>query len=381
MRILVSGGGSAGHISPTLATVDALKQSDKNIEILYVGSKGSLEHKIVRAAGIEYVSISAGKLRRYHGNIWRTLADTEAIRLNIRDIARVIAGVFQSLRIINAFRPDAIFIKGGYVGLPVGIAARLRHVPYIIHESDIEPGLTNRILSRWAEKIAVGFPEKNYKAFPKDRLIFTGSPVRREIVSAHRLDGLSLFKLNDKLPVVLVTGGSQGAQALNEVLIKALPQLLEHCQIIHVTGERHIEYARFAVKQLKLKRPERYFQFSYLTTEMGPALAASDVVVTRAGANTIAELALLNKPTILVPNYLQAGHQVMNARVASRLGAARVLTEDRLTEHSLTSEIISILQSEETQIQLAKNIQQLAVPDAAEKLAEQVISIAPKEES
>lgn len=377
MRLIASGGGTAGHISPTLAALAALKSLDSDLEVLYIGQAGSMEAKIVAAFGLEFAAISAGKFRRMHGaSLARQLVDLSTLGLNARDSLRVLSGVAQSLRIIRSFGPDAIFIKGGYVGLPVGLAAGLLRVPYIIHESDLVPGLANRLLAKRATKIAVGFPTEKYPDWPAEKLVYTGNPVRREILEADPVAARRHFHLEADLPVVLVTGGSQGAEPINRTVVEALPRLLEKVQVIHVTGERGIEATRFRVGRLKLKHPERYQAQAFLSDDMGLALAAADVVVGRAGATTIAELATLSKPAILVPNSSMAGHQVANAQLLARSGAVRVIGEDRLSPTLLAREIEQVLDSTEERHNLIKNIEDFAVAGADVRLALAIQAVA-----
>jgi UDP-N-acetylglucosamine--N-acetylmuramyl-(pentapeptide) pyrophosphoryl-undecaprenol N-acetylglucosamine transferase len=337
-----------------------------------------MEAKIAAASGIDFAAISAGKFRRMHGTSKLSqVFDLSTLGLNARDSLRVARGIAGSLKILRQWKPDVIFVKGGFVGLPVGIAAHILRIPYVIHESDFTPGLTNRILSRWATKIAVGFPIKGYHDLPKDRLVYTGSPVRTELAKRHRLEGLATLKLSADLPVLLVTGGSQGAQAINDCLVEALSQLLEFTQVIHLTGEQDFERVRFEVKRLgKVKHLERYHPHAFLMEEMSAALAAADIVVARAGANTISELATLAKPTILIPNYLHAGHQEANAKVLSRAGAVSVLDERRLTPAGLVAAVRNLFGSETEQARLSKGIASFAKPDAANELAQLILSSA-----
>lgn len=303
--------------------------------------------------------------------------DLSTLGLNARDTVRVARGLAASLRILHRWKPDVVFVKGGFVGLPVGIAAHILRIPYVIHESDFTPGLTNKILARWADKIAVGFPVKGYHEFPKERLVYTGSPVRGELELSHRLAGLTRFKLSAGLPVVLVTGGSQGARAINDCLVEALPQLVEFTQILHLTGEHEYERVCFEVKRLgKVKLLSRYQPHAFLFKDMGDALAAADVVVARAGANTITELATLAKPTILIPNYLHAGHQEANAKVLSRAGAVVSLDERRLTPAGLVSTVRNLIGSEDEQARLSRAIASFAKPTAAAELAGLILAAA-----
>lgn len=269
-----------------------------------------------------------------------------------------------------------VFVKGGYVGLPVGMAARLLRRPLVIHESDIEPGLTNQFLSKYADVIATGFPTDSYKKWQGRKLVYTGIPFREQILKAHRLEGIAKFKLEPDLPVILVTGGSQGAASINRAVVGALPELVKRYQVLHIAGEKQIEQVRFEVGRKELPRPEHYHLFAFLLTEMGEALAAADVVVGRAGATTLAELAALGKPAVLIPNNLMAAHQLANARLLSRAGAARVIQEEKLSSSSLVHEIDFVMNSAEEQARLTAAIKQFAVPDAAERLARLILNSA-----
>jgi UDP-N-acetylglucosamine--N-acetylmuramyl-(pentapeptide) pyrophosphoryl-undecaprenol N-acetylglucosamine transferase len=377
MRVVVSGGGTAGHISPTLATSDALKSLDKSVELLYIGQADSMEARIVAASGVRFAAIKAGKFRRYHSasNLAKLL-NPETLGPNIRDAGRMVAGLGGALRVLRKYRPDVVFLKGGYVCLPVGLACRILRIPYVIHESDISPGLTNRILGRWAAKIAVAFPVRNYHSFEPGRLVYTGSPVRAEIGQTDRAAGLSKLGLDSERPVLFVTGGSSGAGQINDAIIKALPDLLPICQVVHLTGEREYERVKFELRhQGDMPGLERYHPYGFLSAEMPAALAAADIVIARAGANTIAELATLGKATVLIPNYEMAGHQVENARVLSRAGAARVLDGSKLTTPQLVGEVRRLLENAEERGRLEHAIRQFAKPDAAVELAQVILAI------
>ncbi|HEY6736467.1 MAG TPA: undecaprenyldiphospho-muramoylpentapeptide beta-N-acetylglucosaminyltransferase [Candidatus Saccharimonadia bacterium] len=377
MRVALSGGGSAGHITPTLAVSDALRSRDKQIELLYLGQAGSMEERIVRAKGLNFAVVRAGKFRReFFASRVAQVLNAGTLGPNARDAVRTVAGVGDALRVLRRFRPDAVFIKGGFVGVPVGIAARLLGIPYVVHESDVVPGLANKLLARWATKIAVGFPVKHYRDWPADRLVQTGNPVRQEILRAHRLEGLAKFHLRDDLPVVLVTGGSQGSRQINDCLMAALPELLQFAQVIHVTGEG--EYQRLQFEQRRQPKPEhteRYQAFAFLLAEMAPALAAADIIVGRAGVNSIVEAAVLGKPLVLIPNYEMAGHQVANAHLLSRAGAARVLGGRNLTPEKLVAELRHLVDDPAEQARLSQAVRAFARPDAAAALAELVWSV------
>jgi UDP-N-acetylglucosamine--N-acetylmuramyl-(pentapeptide) pyrophosphoryl-undecaprenol N-acetylglucosamine transferase len=378
MRIVVAGGGTAGHISPALATADALRSLDSTAELLYVGQAGGMEERIVKARGLKFAPIKAGKFRRLHSaSFVEKLLNLQTLGPNAADALRTVAGVGDSLKILRAFKPDVLFLKGGFVCVPVGIAAKMLKMPFVIHESDVTPGLANRTLGKWATKIAVGFPVKSYHDFDPERLVFTGNPVRNEIAKAHRLDGLAKFRLDEKLPVVFVTGGSSGAAQINDVVVEALPRLLEFTQVIHLTGEGELERVKFTIGRMgRLPNDERYHVYGFLMGEMAAGLAVADVVLARAGANTIAELALLGKPTVLIPNYEMAGHQVQNARVLARQGAVRVLDGSKLTADELVGEVKRLVGDRDEQERLSEGIRKLAKPDAAEELAKLILSVA-----
>lgn len=362
---------------PTLATSDALK-SRGNVELLYIGQAGGMEAKIVAGAGLNFAPIAAGKFRRNHMDSGLAkILNLSTLGPNARDSLKMIQGVGQALRILRSFKPDVVFLKGGFVCLPVGIAAKLLGIPFVIHESDVTPGLTNRILSRWAEKIAVGFPVKSYKLFDPSKLVYVGNPVRTNILTSHRLEGVAHFKLDEKLPVILITGGSQGAAQINNAVLEVVDALTEKYQVIHQTGEGEIARIRFELSRMpKSTTRERYHPYGFLMTDMGLALAAADLVIGRAGVNTINDCAVLGKPTILIPNYIMAGHQVENARVLSRQGAVRVLDGASLSGAKLLREVDFVLGNEEEQARLSANISKFARPQAAEDLAELIISCA-----
>jgi UDP-N-acetylglucosamine--N-acetylmuramyl-(pentapeptide) pyrophosphoryl-undecaprenol N-acetylglucosamine transferase len=333
-----------------------------------------MESRIARGAGLKFCAISAGKMRRFvDRGLLQKLSDLPTAVLNARDIFRVIKGFKQSRRILQDFDPDVIFIKGGYVGLPVGLAARSLGLPFVIHESDMRPGLTNRILSKYATRVAVGFPPDLYKGWQQEKLIYTGNPIRKEILASHRLEGLAKFKLDSSLPVILIICGSQGSQAINKVILDGLSELTRHYQLIHVTGEKNIEEVRFKVGRISLDFPERYQPYSFLTDTLGMALAVADLVIGRGGANSFSELAALSKPAIIIP-HPGLDDQTLNATTLARAGAIKVIPQDRLATSSLIGQIEQILSSDKEQGILAKAISKYAKRDAALALAEVIMA-------
>lgn len=370
MRILISGGGTGGHIYPALAVARELRER-YGAELLYVGDVNGPETTLVPQAGIPFTGITAGKLRRYISP--RTFTD----------LARIPVGMRQARRVIAEFRPHAAFTSGGYVAVPAGVAARTRGVSLVTHQQDVSPNLANRLLTPFATRISVSFPQ-SLRYFPKRRTILAGNPVRDEILAvagqpAGRFK--AAFELDPSLPVLLVTGGSQGARHLNQVVTAALPQLLPLCQVLHISGEKTYEETRLAGEPYFIDRPEhrgRYVLRAYLSARMHEALAASDIVLCRSGAATLAELAVLGKPSILVP--LPPGFtgspQAVNAEMFRGAGAAEVILDKELTVERLTATLFPLLENGARRALMSSAARSLALPDAARTLADTVAQLA-----
>lgn len=327
-RIILTGGGTAGHVIPNLALLPALRAA--NFEVFYVGSREGIERGLVEAAGVEFFGISSGKLRRYFD------------ARNFTDIFRVAKGLGDSLKILRKIKPDVVFSKGGFVVVPVIAAARLCGVRSVIHESDITPGLANRLVMPFASKICVSFPETK-KFLPKKsrkKAVLTGTPIRESLKSGDRLNGLKLagFSAGGK-PVLLVTGGSQGAAAINSCVREALPQILQKFRVIHLCGRGHLS---------KISA-DGYAEFEYVTDLMPDIFAAADVVISRAGANTIFELLALQKPNLLIPlpKGKSRGDQIQNAESFAKQGFSKVLPEESMTAEKLFAEISELYASRE----------------------------------
>lgn len=373
MRILISGGGTGGHIYPALAVAAELR-ARYGAELLFIGDENGLETTIVPEAGVPFVPIKAGKLRRYLSR--RTLSD----------LARTPVGMAQALRAARRFRPHAAFTSGGYVSVPAGMAARLTGAPLLMHQQDVAPNLANRLLTPVATRISVSFaPSLDF--FPRDRVSLMGNPARAEVVAAAGLYSASqrpVFGLDPALPVALITGGSQGARRLNQVIAAALPGLLPHCQVLHVSGEGTFEETKALAEQTLAAMPysealrSRYALFPYLKTEMPQALAASDVVLCRSGASTLTELALLGRPSLLVP--LPPGFggspQAINAEMFQRAGAADVVMDSDLTPERATSSLLALLENATRRTAMATAARSFALPNAARDLAAAVAGLA-----
>ncbi len=373
MRILVSGGGTGGHIYPALAVAREL-QRRYDAELLFLGDINGLETKIVPAAGIPFVGITAGKLRRYLSSGTLT------------DLGRIPKGVLQAIGHVRRFKPDAAFTSGGYVSVPAGLAARLTGVPLVMHQQDVPPNLANRLLTPLATRISVSFPD-SLRYFPKDRTSLAGNPVRAEVLAMADASGASgatyrpQFGLDYALPVLLVTGGSQGARRLNRVIVEGLPRLLPRCQILHVSGEYTFEETRAAAERQLAATPElrsRYALFAYLKDEMPMALAASDIVLCRSGAATLAELAVIGRPSILVP--LPPGFtgspQQVNAEMFVRAKAAEMILDRRLTVDRLLGALLPLLGDTTRRIAMGTAARELGLPNAAVQLADSVAWLA-----
>jgi len=319
-KIILTGGGTAGHVIPNLALLPALRKG--GFEISYVGGVDGIEGGLAHSAGIPYYGISAGKLRRYF-----------SVK-NFTDVFRVAKGLTDAMRIIRKIRPDVVFSKGGFVVVPVLAAARMCGVRTVIHESDITPGLANRLVMPFASKICVSFPETLGFLSPaqQKKAVLTGTPIREAITRGNPSNGLKTagFSPGGK-PVLLVTGGSLGAAAINACVREALPKLLEDFRVIHLCGKGHLSGIKTA----------GYAEFEYISDTMPDVLAAADIVVSRAGANTIFELLALKKPNLLVPlsKKQSRGDQILNAASFEAQGFSQVLQEEQLNCETLRAEI------------------------------------------
>lgn len=372
MRVLISGGGTGGHIYPALAVAKAL-QSAYNAEILYLGDERGLETQLVPKAGLAFVGIRAGKLRRYLS--WQTFTD----------LARVPAGFAQAIRHVRRFRPDVAFTSGGYVSVPAGFAARQYGVPLVTHQQDVSPNLANRLLRPLATRITVSF-EDSLRYFPASKTSLIGNPVREAILNAVDMEpgtARQSFGLDPALPLVVVTGGSQGAKHLNEVVVASLSNLLPVCQVLQISGTRTFADTQSASDALLADHPDwkaRYRLYEYLDAEMPLALAAADVVLCRSGAATLSELAALGKGSILVP--LPPGFggspQAVNAAMFQQHGAARVIHDADLTPDTLKAALLPLLRDQQQRSALGTAARSLARPAAAADLAALVVSLAQK---
>ena len=317
-KIVMTGGGTAGHVTPNIALIPSLLE--EGYEIFYIGSYNGIEKKLLADYNVNYYGIASGKLRRYF--------DPK----NFSDPFRVIKGFFQSFRILGKIKPDVVFSKGGYVSVPVVRAASLRRIPCIIHESDMTPGLANRLCIKHAWKVCCNFPE-TLSSLPSDKAVLTGSPIRKELSEGNKEKGLALCGFDGSKPVILVIGGSLGAQAVNECVREAMPQLMDTYDIIHLCGTGKMD-------NMLLTKPG-YKQFEYVKDDLKDLYAACDVVISRAGANAICELLCLKKPNILIPLPAKSsrGDQILNAGSFEKQGFSIVIREEELDSELLKNKV------------------------------------------
>ncbi len=312
--IILTGGGTAGHVTPNLALVPSLRKADFSIR--YIGSYEGIEKNLVEDEGIPYDGISSGKLRRYFS------------LKNFTDPFRVLKGFRESKALLKKYRPDIVFSKGGFVAVPVVLAAKQLKIPVIIHESDLTPGLANKICFPAADKICCNFHE-TLEYLPEDKAVLSGQPIREELFHGSKRAGLEFAGLSGEKPVIMVIGGSLGAVHVNDAVRAILPRLLERFDVIHICGKDHIDET--------LNDTPGYVQFEYVEAELKDLFAAADLIVSRAGANSICEIVALKKPNVLIPLSTSAsrGDQILNANSFKEQGYSAVLTEEEMNDDTL----------------------------------------------
>ncbi len=322
-KIVLTGGGTAGHVTPNIALLPHLKEA--GFEVSYIGSYDGIEKRLIGDFDVPYYGIATGKFRRYF--------DIK----NFTDPFRVIKGFGEAKKYLKAIRPDVVFSKGGFVSVPVVRAAASLGIPCIIHESDMTPGLANKLCIPVAHKVCCNFPE-TYNLLPEGKAVLTGSPIREELATGSKEVGLNLCDFHTLKPVIMVIGGSLGAASVNECVRKALPFLLEKYQIVHLCGKEKID-------NLLLNTPG-YKQFEYVKEELKDLFAMADIVISRAGANAICELLALKKPNLLIPLSANAsrGDQILNANSFLSQGFSMVLNEDDLDVDTLISAVDTLFE-------------------------------------
>ena len=333
-HIVLTGGGTAGHVTPNIALLPRLKEL--GYQISYIGSYEGIEKKLIEDFDIPYYGISSGKLRRYF--------DIK----NFSDPFKVLKGYTQARKLLKQLKPDVIFSKGGFVTVPVVIAAKGLKIPAVIHESDMTPGLANKLCIPSAAKICCNFPE-TVKQLPADKAVLTGTPIRQELLQGNPEAAREFTGLTEDKPVLMIIGGSQGAASINENIRKMLPELLKDFQVIHLCGNGKLDES--------LLNLEGYRQYEYIRKELADLFALADVVISRAGANAICEINALNKPNLLIPLSAKAsrGDQILNARSFERQGFSMVLEEEEITEKTLYNSIKELYANRNSYIQAMKS--------------------------
>lgn len=335
-RIILTGGGTAGHVSPNQALIPLLER--EGWEIHYIGTKSGIERTLIEPMPeVTYHAVSSGKLRRYF--------DLK----NFTDPFRVIAGAFQSFSIIRSLQPSIVFSKGGFVSVPVVMGAALCGVPVVMHESDITPGLANKLCKPFAKAVCTTFPE--CAKLLGDKGVQTGTPLRAQILSGNRARGLALAGFQGDKPVLMMIGGSLGAQSVNAVLREALPALIKTYDVLHICGKGNLA--------AELEGTPGYKQFEYLTEALPDAYACADILLSRAGSNSLSEILALKKPALLIPYHSGRGDQLLNARSLQERGLAHVMVQSDLNAQSLPPAIDALWEDRELLMQRMN-----ALPDA-----------------
>lgn len=342
-KIVLTGGGTAGHVTPNLALIENLQLEGWQID--YIGSANGVEKNLVESVNIPFHAISTGKLRRYFS--WK----------NFIDPFKIIFGLVQALILLHKLETDIVFSKGGFVAFPVVVAAWLSRIPVIAHESDLSPGLANRLCFPFVNKICLTFDiaKKHFKR--QSKVEVTGTPIRHTLFHGSKARGLALCGFNEDKPCLMMIGGSQGASSINQVLRACLPALTQHFQVIHLCGKGKIDKALAALPG--------YFQLEYANTELPDLFATSDIIISRAGANSLYEILALQKPHILIPlsAKVSRGDQIQNARYFSEQKISFVIPEETLNPTRLLQVIEEVSAFQDDIIQRIKllNIESAAV--------------------
>jgi UDP-N-acetylglucosamine--N-acetylmuramyl-(pentapeptide) pyrophosphoryl-undecaprenol N-acetylglucosamine transferase len=364
MRIILTGGGTGGHLTPLVAVAKKIREKMPDAEFYFIGPKGKLENDIMGQENIPIRNILTGKLRRYFSVH------------NIIDFFKIPLGIMKSMWLLLVLMPDAIFSKGGYASFPVVVVGWLYRIPILIHESDSNPGLANSMLGKFSRRVAVAYPEAE-KYFPAAQVVLTGNPLSAVIDKGDINRARQTFNLTESRKVIYVTGGSQGSKSINDKVLRILPQLMHKYQIIHQTGENNFEEVCHMAGELGFKAErDGYFPVAFIRENIEDVFAVADLVISRASATTISEIAANKKPAILIPLETSASdHQRMNAYSLARIGGCVVMEESNMGGSMLLEKIDEIMDSEMLRNKLAENIGTFYHPDAAEKIANGILSM------
>ena len=365
MKIVFTGGGTAGHIFPIIAIVREMKKihPEKDLRLFYIGPKDEYSLTLLSQEGVKIKLIFTGKLRRYFSF------------KNFLDLIKIPVGIFQALFWLFVLAPDLVFSKGGYGSFPTVFAANILRIPIFLHESDSVPGLASKIESKWALEIFTSFEKSEY--FPKEKIICVGNPIRKEILEGDIEEAKKIFKIQGGKPVILILGGSQGAQSINEVISGTLPDILNDFEIVHQTGRKN--YQTVKLQSEALIRPEflkkYYHPFPFLNeTQLKHILALADLVVSRAGSGALFEIAALGKPAILIPLPSAAqNHQVKNAYQFAKMGGGEVIEEKNLKPHFFLERLRYYFERKDILEEMKNSSLNFARPKAAQIIANYLI--------
>lgn len=389
MKILVVGGGSGGHITPVLAVASEIKRINPSIKIVYVGQKGDNLSDVAKTDSNvdKFYAIRSGKFRRYNESLIKQLLDIKTVLKNIRDIFLFVGALFQSYLIIIKEKPSIVFSRGSYVAVPVSLAAHLKKIPYVTHDSDPIPSLSNKILSKWAKLHLTALPEEIYP-YPRENTINTGIPLSKKFVQVNKKimnDYRKELKIPSKSKVLLVIGGGLGAEEINLALKEIAEHLLyqhKDLYIFNIVGlKNEAKYKDYYQKNLSDEYNKRLNIIGF-TDRVYMYSGASDVVVTRAGATNLAEFAVQNKACIIVPGvHLSSGHQIENAKILADKNAALLIGDKDISNNGnrLATSINELLNDGNKRKQLEKNINYFAKPNSSEVIAKKLIEISKNE--
>ena len=375
LRLIVTGGGTGGHTYPALTTLETLKDklapTGVEPELLWVGVRDGLEAKVAARSGVPFKAIVTGKLRRS--------PNVRELLRNFVDAFRIPIGVLQAMATVARTRPSVVLSTGGYVSVPIGLAARLFGVPYVLHEQTLSLGLANRILARVATRVLLSHTS-SLEHLPerlRGRAVVTGNPIRAEILAGNPAAGLAAFDLDPSMPLVLVTGGAGGARQINRMVTAVLPDVLSRCQVVHQCGSMDIDEMRQVAANLPPHLARRYRVVDFLHQELPDLLAAADVVVARSGAGTVAELTALGKACILIPYpYSAGGEQRVTARTLAADGAAVMLDGEEATAERLRSSLEMLLVDPQRRMAMSAAAARHGRPDAADRVVAEILAVA-----
>lgn len=370
MKLLFTGGGTAGHIFPIIAVARELRRLGLEWNFYYLGPKDEFGSILLSQEGIKVKTVLAGKIRRY--------LNYQSILENIFDVAfKIHFGFLQSFFYIFFLAPDFIFSKGGFGSLAPVLCGRLLQIPTLLHESDVAPGLTNQFLSKLVSKVLVSFPVAQTEYFSEKKMLCFGNPIRVELFEGSREGAKKLFNLSGEKPIILIMGGSQGAEIINDKILEMLPQILPEFELIHQTGDKNFEQVQKESKVVITEDLRKYYHpvGFFKEIELREVYAAADLILSRAGSGSIFEIAALGKPSILVPLALAAqDHQAKNAYVYASGGAALVVEEANLTPHFLLEKIRHLFAVPEELEKMSKAAKSFAKPESGRLVAEHIMN-------